>query len=84
MLAFHALQVELFHAKTISKESTHSSLKTFKDIYKSMDKNKQIFFQFLEARIPVRWKSQELLGGVKENYAVAVLETSCGRVDLGL
>lgn len=72
---FHIPQVEPFYAKTISKKSTHSSLKIFfKEIYKSMDNDvTDNFFSFEKPEYD--GVSEELLGGVKESYGVEVLET---------
>lgn len=70
---FHAPQVEPFYAKTISKDSTHSSLKVFfKNLYKSMDKDvTDFFFNFKKPEYD--GVSEELLNGVKESYGIEVL-----------
>jgi hypothetical protein len=70
---FYAPQVEPFYAKTISKDSTHSSLKVFfKNLYKSMDKDvTDNFFNFNKPEYDR--VCQELLNGVKESYGIEVL-----------
>jgi hypothetical protein len=66
--------VEPFYAKTISKTSTHSSLKVFfKDLYTSMDKDvSDNFFSFEKPEY--NGVSEELLEGVKESYGLEVLD----------
>lgn len=67
--------MEPFYAKTIAKESTHSTLKIFfKNLYKSMDEEvTENFFTFCKPEY--EGVSEELLGGVKESYGEEVLET---------
>ena len=70
---FLAPQVEPFYAKTISKDSTHSSLKIFfKNLYKSMDKDViDFFFNFNKPEFD--GVSEEMLIAVKESYGIEVL-----------
>ena len=77
---FLAPQVEPFYAKTISKDSTHSSLKIFfKNLYKSMDKDvTDFFFNFNKPEFD--GVSEEMLIGVKERCST----TRCDALQWGI